>query len=56
MIIDTVFKQICIFLFPALDLLYATSGVFIKRNLIFFDKLGVLGFYVEHIVFSVMLT
>ena len=41
--------------FPFLDLLDAAAGIFIKRDPVAVDQLGILGFDVEIIVFGVVL-
>ena len=38
---DTRFKNVFIIIFPTFDLVYATTRVFVKRNVIFFNKFRV---------------
>ena len=41
---------------PILYLIYATARVFVKRNTVAFDKLGIFGFDKELIVLCIVLT
>ena len=52
----TACKHIRLLLFPACNLVYAPPGIFIKRNVEFFNKLGVSRLYKPGVIFGVMLT
>ena len=54
LILDTK-GEVLITAFPVFNLVYTTSGIFIKGNIVFFNKLGVFALNVEHIVFGIVL-
>ena len=55
MLLYSCFKQLGIFFFPALDLIDASTGIFVKRNVVALDKLGIFALYVEHIILGIVL-
>lgn len=48
-------EKLLLLLLPCRNLIYASSGIFVERNVILFDKLGIVGLYVEAVVLCVML-
>ena len=52
----TFFKHFLIVFLPVCNLLNTSSWVFIKRDVVFFNKLGIFALDVEHIVLCVVFT
>ena len=50
----TVVEDSFLFSLPACNLIYAAAGIFIKRNVVSFDKLGIFVLDVEAVIFCVM--
>ena len=48
-------KYAVTFLLPALDLGHTPTGIFVERNVEFFNQLGVAAFYVKGVIFGVVL-
>ena len=48
-------QQLCVFLFPSFDLVYAAAGILIQRNIVTVDELRIFALNIEHVVLCIVL-
>ena len=56
MFLDAVFQQFRVLFFPGLDLVDAAARIFVQRNVVALDELGIFAFNVKDIVLRVVFT